>query len=249
MPKTLRTKVLAYAQKQYDTLPDKPWAKYPDNEVLRHCDTRKWYGLIFPVEREKLGVTGAGVVDILNVKCDPVMSVSVRGQKGILPAYHMNHTEWLSILLDGSVPLKTIYNLLDISYTLTMSKKKREKMRPPKEWLIPANPKYYDVEHAFDDTDIIEWKQSGGIKKGDTIFLYVAAPVSAILFKCKVLEADIPYEYHSENLHIRKLIRVELERRYEPGVFTFDRLRDEYGVNAIRGPRGIPNSLSHALKK
>ena len=105
------------------------------------------------------------------------------------------------------------------------------------------------MEHAFDDTDIIEWKQSGGIKKGDTIFLYVAAPVSAVLFKCKVLEADIPYEYHSEKLNIKKLIRVELERRYEPELFTFDRFRDEYGVNAIRGPRGIPNSLSHALKK
>ena len=125
MPKSLRTKVLAYAKKQYDTLPDKPWAKYPDNEVLRHGDTRKWYGLIFPVEREKLGVAGAGAVDILNVKCDPVMSVSSRVQKGILPAYHMNHTEWLSILLDGTVPLKTVCNLLDISYTLTMSKKKR----------------------------------------------------------------------------------------------------------------------------
>ena len=77
-----------------------------------------------------------------------------------------------------------------------------------KEWIVPANPKYYDVEHAFDDTDIIEWKQSGGIKKGDTIYLYVAAPVSTILFRCRVLEADIPYEYRSEHLTIKKLIRV-----------------------------------------
>ena len=104
MAKSLRNKVLAYAKKQYDTAPDKPWAKYPDNEVLRHGDTRQWYGLIFPVEREKLGVTGSGMVDILNVKCDP-----------------------------------------DISFQLTMSKKKREKMRPPKEWLVPANPKYYGL--------------------------------------------------------------------------------------------------------
>ena len=55
--------------------------------------------------------------------------------------------------------------------------KKKEKVRPPKEWVIPANPKYYDIEHAF------------------------------------------------------------------------ERLKSEYGIFAVRGPRGIPNSLSEALEK
>lgn len=249
MAKSLRAKVLEYAKKQYGTFPDKPWAKYPDNEVLRHEDSRKWFGLIFPVDRGKLGVTGKGDVDILNVKCDPVMSVSIRKQAGILPAYHMNHTEWLSVLLDGTVPIKTVYNLLDISYQLTMSKKKREKYRPPKEWIIPANPKYYDIEHAFDDTDEIDWKQGAGIRTGDTVFMYVAAPVSAVLYQCKVTKTDIPYRYADKNLTIKALMEIKLLKRYSPEQFTFDRLRDEFGVNAIRGPRGIPNSLSYALNR
>ncbi|MBR0093010.1 MAG: MmcQ/YjbR family DNA-binding protein [Lachnospiraceae bacterium] len=88
---------------------------------------RQEYGLIFPVAREKLGVSGTGDVDILNVKCDPEMGIHMRKQDGILPAYHMNHAQWLSILLDGTVPLKTVCNLLDISYELTLSKKKRRK--------------------------------------------------------------------------------------------------------------------------
>ena len=29
----------------------------------------------------------------------------------------------------------------------------------------------------------------------------------------------------------------------------FDKLKSEYGIYAVRGPRGIPNSLSAALKK
>ena len=124
--KSLRGKVLAYAKKEYGTIPDKPWADSPDHEVLRHSDTRKWYGLVFPVAREKLGVNGTGDVDILNVKCDPEMGIHMRKQDGILPAYHMNHTQWLSILLDGTVPMKTICNLLDISYGLTLSKKAKK---------------------------------------------------------------------------------------------------------------------------
>ena len=38
------------------------------------------------------------------------------------------------------------------------------------------------------------------------------------------------------------------EKRYKPEKFTFDVLKEEYGIYAIRGPRGIPNSLSAALK-
>lgn len=124
MAKSLRNKVLTYGKEQYGALPDHPFARYPEFQVLRHSDTRKWFCLFGLVDRKKLGIPGDGSVDILNVKCDPVMSVSLRGQKGILPAYHMNHAQWLTILLDGTVPLETVCNLLDISYQLTMPQKK-----------------------------------------------------------------------------------------------------------------------------
>lgn len=85
--------------------------------------------------------------------------------------------------------MKTISSLIDDSYMATASTQKKEKIRPAKEWIIPANPKYYDIVHAFDDTDEIEREK-----------------------------------------------------------FTFEVLSSEYGIYAVRGPRGIPNSLSEALK-
>ena len=248
MMQTLRQKVIDYAKETYHTTPDKPWPRFPENEVLRHDDNRKWYGLLMTVDYEKLGVKGDGSVDVLNVKCDPIIGFSLRAMDGILPAYHMNHTEWISILLDGTVPIEEIFPLLDMSYSMTASKKKKEKIRGPKEWILPANPKYYDVEHAFDHTDEIEWKQSNNIKVGDTIYLYVTAPVSAILFRCKAIKVDIPCNYESEDLTIRKLVRVKLEKRYRPDEFPFSVLK-EYGVNAIRGPRSVPHSLSEELKR
>lgn len=101
-------------------------------------------------------------------------------EDGIMPAYHMNKLHWISVLLDGSVPEEKVRELIDMSFMATASAKKKEKIRPPKEWIIPANPKYYDIIHAFDETDVIDWKQGAGIKKGDTVFMYVGAPVSAV---------------------------------------------------------------------
>ena len=170
-------------------------------------------------------------------------------EAGIMPAYHMNKMHWVSVLLDGTVPENKVLDLIDMSFLATASAKKKEKIRPPKEWIIPSNPKYYDVIHAFEEADIIDWKQGAGIKKGDTVYLYVAAPYSAVMYKCKVLETDIPYNHADKYLTIKALMKIKLQKRYAPDRFTFDVLKAEYGIYAVRGPRGIPNSLSAALKK
>ena len=117
------------------------------------------------------------------------------------------------------------------------------------EWIIPANPDYYDIVHAFDDDREIEWKQGRGVKAGDAVFLYVGAPVSAILYKCRVMETDIPYHYSDENLTITAVMKIKLQKRYKPSQFTFEKLKEKYRIYAVRGPRGIPDSLSEALKK
>lgn len=80
------------------------------------------------------------------------------------------------------------------------------------------------------------------------MFMYVGAPVSAIVYKCKVTETDIPYTYKDRNLTIKAIMKIKLLKRYEQDKFTFDVLKEEYGIYAVRGPRGIPNSLSAALK-
>ena len=137
---------------------------------------------------------------------------------------------------------------LDESYLATASKETKHRMRPPKEWLIPANPKYYDVEAAFLKSDEINWKQGSGIKAGDTVFMYVAAPVSAILYRCRVTETDLPLRAKGGRVPIKKLMKIKLLKRYPPDRFTFEVLGKEYGIFAVRGPRGIPDSLSEALK-
>ncbi len=245
-----RQTVFEYIRKKYKTAPEYPWRSYPGNAVFRHADNSRWFALVMDVQASRIGLTGTDPVGVINLKVDDVMfrDMIIR-EDGIMPAYHMNKMHWISVLLDGTVPADRVRELIDMSFLATASAKKKEKNRPPKEWIIPANPKYYDIVHAFDDTDTISWKQGAGIKKGDTVFLYVAAPVSAVLYKCRVTETGIPYEYENKYISIRALMKIRLQKRYAPERFTFDVLREEYGVGAIRGPRGIPNSLSAALKK
>lgn len=247
---SLRNEVLTYVKKKYGTEPEYLWIKFPDYAVLRHEDNQKWYSIIMNIPYEKIDCAKDGYVDILNIKLDDIlMRDMLTKQAGYYIGYHISRGNWLSVVLDGTVDSESIYHLIDISYKVTASKQKKQKLRPPKEWLIPANPKYYDIEHVFDETDTINWKQSSGIKKGDTVFIYVGAPVSAILHQCKVIETDIPYDYHTKELTITKIMKIKLLRRYGSDTFTFHRLKDEYSIFAIRGARGVPSNLSNALKR
>lgn len=244
----MRKTVFAYIKKNYKISPECPWAKYDSNAVFRHSDNRKWFALVMEVGKDRLGLSGDGSVDVINLKIDDLMfrDMLLR-ERGILPAYHMNKKHWITVLLDGTVKADRVYELIDASFLATASKKKQKKMSPPREWIIPSNPKFYDILHAFDSAETIQWKQSGNMKAGDTVFMYVAAPVSAILYKCRVTESDIPYNYQDKNLTITTVMKIKLLRRYEAGQFSFDRLKKEYGIYAVRGPRGVPNSLSHEL--
>ena len=92
-----RQELFTWIRQQYGTEPEYPWHDW--NAVLRHNDNNKWYGVVLEVSADKLGLPEAGIVDVLNVKSDPLLIGSLRGQDGYFPAYHMNKEKWLSIQL------------------------------------------------------------------------------------------------------------------------------------------------------
>ena len=68
------------------------------------------------------------IVDVLNVKSDPLLIGSLRGQDGYFPAYHMNKEKWLSIQLGKPELDDVIKDLLSLSYELTAPKKAQQKV-------------------------------------------------------------------------------------------------------------------------
>ena len=246
---TLFDSVCSYIKKEYDTDPEYLWSRFPGYAVFRHLDNRKWFAIIMDVPRNRLGLEGDERVDIINLKLsDPMLIDFLTHEEGYLIGYHISNGNWISILLDGTVPLKDICNWIDESFANTASRQNREKFRAPREWIVPANPKYYDIVHAFDSGREIIWKQGRGIRKNDKVFVYSAAPVSAILYRCKVIETDIPYDFDNGELRIDRVMKIRLEKRYRPTKFTFSRLNGEFGIRTIRGPIGVSHSLSEALK-
>lgn len=245
----LRERLFAHIRAAYGTEPEYLWSRFPGYAVFRHRDNDKWFALVMDVPADRLGLPGRELRNILNVKlADSMLAETLTRKEGYRKGYHIRRGNWISILLDGTVPFEEVCGWLEESYMNTASREEREKRRPPKDWIIPANPAYYDVQAAFAREKEIDWKQGRGIKKGDTVYMYLAAPVSSVLYKCLVTETDIPFRYEDGRVRMKALMRIRLLREYPTGCFSFERLGREFGIRAVRGPRGIPSSLKKALE-
>lgn len=110
----------------YSVEPDCPWTEYPDHEVFRHHNNRKWFALIMRVSKSKLGLDEDGVLDVVNLKCDPLLIGSLRAEPRFFPAYHMNKDSWITVALDGSVSDEKIKMLLELSFDATAANIKRK---------------------------------------------------------------------------------------------------------------------------
>ena len=114
-----RNDVLKYGKDTYDATPDHPWQKFPNYAVLRHSDTDKWFALVMDIPKGKIGLEGEDIIDVLDVKCDPDEIGTLRKKDGYFSAYHMNKEHWITVLLDGTVPMQEIKRLIDASHRLT----------------------------------------------------------------------------------------------------------------------------------
>lgn len=114
-----KDELIKYIEENYGAEPEHLWPKYPEFCIFRHANNRKWFVLLSTVPGDKLGLPGDRAVDIMNVKCGPALLGSLLETKGFFPAYHMNKSNWVTVLLDGSVPNDEIIGVLDISFALT----------------------------------------------------------------------------------------------------------------------------------
>lgn len=120
-----RAQLIKYITERYNADQEHLWTKYPNHAVFRRQSNRKWFALLMDIPKSKLGLIGNEMIDVLNVKSDPILIGSLRDEKGIYPAYHMSKTSWITIVLDSGPEDDKIKWLLDLSYELTDTKKKR----------------------------------------------------------------------------------------------------------------------------
>jgi len=69
----------------------------------------------------------------INLKCDPQDALAYRDiYECVIPGYHMNKKHWNTIIIDGSMPLEILEDMIEESYTLVVSKltkKQKEQLK------------------------------------------------------------------------------------------------------------------------
>lgn len=117
-----RQQLIEHIKEIYGVTEDYPWENDNVSAVFRHPNNKKWFAVALNISAEKLGLNINKQIDIVNVKCDPLMIGSIVRENGIYPAYHMNKNYWISIALDGSADDEKIKWLLDMSFDATNTK-------------------------------------------------------------------------------------------------------------------------------
>ncbi len=127
MINSMRQWVIDYIKSEYNVESDTPFADSPETIVFRNKKNKKWFGIIIGnLPKDRLGLDSSDRADIINLKCDPLFSFNVVNNEGVFKAYHMNKEHWISVLLDGSVDMKEISFLINMSYALVDKKKTRK---------------------------------------------------------------------------------------------------------------------------
>lgn len=106
----------------YGVRPDFPWGQSPHEHsgVFRHADSGKWFALIMRIRRDAVLKNGdRTAVDAINLKIDPDCKITPVQTDGIYPAYHMNHKNWITVMLDDRLEDEAVMSLIADSFRLT----------------------------------------------------------------------------------------------------------------------------------
>ena len=127
---------------------------------------------------------------------------------------------------------------------IMLSRKASKKIKAYKrKWIVPANPKYYDIDHAFSRRDTLFWTQTAKIREGDLVYIYYGMPYGELRYECIAVETDIPAEPDpQERFLFRKLMRIRKLKMLEGGKISREVMK-KHGVVSVRSARFMPEEL------
>ena len=101
-------------------------------QIREYCVRKKGVTEEFPFDEETLVFKVAGKIFLLaslesiplqiNLKCDLKKAFELREEyEAVQPGYHMNKKHWNTIIIDGSVSIRKIFEWIDDSYNLVVA--------------------------------------------------------------------------------------------------------------------------------
>lgn len=98
------------------------WKKFPNNAIARRPDNRKWFAAFLTCQKNRLGVDGDEMVEVLNLIAGQSDIEKLVDGKRYFPAFHMNKKNWISIVFDSGVRQSSINSLLKKSFELVLKR-------------------------------------------------------------------------------------------------------------------------------
>lgn len=124
MARIARQQILAFVDTIPGALIDQPFKMDFETTILRHRDSRKWFGALLRAPCRQVNIDRDGVCEVLNLKCEALLGYAlIQAHRGITPGYHMNKRHWISVVLDSDVPWELLRTLILDSYRITGKKK------------------------------------------------------------------------------------------------------------------------------
>ena len=227
-------RLASWIHERWGDRPDKPWKKDNGYTVIRNHDTSKWYGIIGEIPRNRFEPdAGEETVEVLNLKVPEDSMQACLAIKGIFPAFHMNKKNWVSVILDEDVSDEALQKLIEESRSFTVIRKSG---LAEHDWLLPANPAIYDALGAFRANPLHYWPTRKKMSKGDTVYLYYAAPYSCLILRCTVIG------HNAEGW-----TGLMVQEFYDKGQYPLNELK-AHGLNTVRFVTRIPTELKTWLE-
>jgi len=117
-------RIASWVTKEYGDNPIFPWEKWPQFGVFKNPQNNKWYGLVLVLDESKLNRDKKGQVEIINLKINADKIPLLLAQNGFYPAYHMNKKNWITVVLDDTLPDVEVMSLIQESHAFTEKRKK-----------------------------------------------------------------------------------------------------------------------------
>ena len=131
--KTIRERIDAHIKEKYGIDPEILPFSHEDYEIYRHPENGRWFAVFIVKERSILGLDGDGTAEILCVKPkDRFLADFLTQRPGYLRGYPSSKWNWVSMVLDGTIPFEEICRWLDESYMATKTKTRNQRTSLPK---------------------------------------------------------------------------------------------------------------------
>lgn len=105
-------------------------------------------------------------------------------------------------------------------------------LRQPTYFLIPSNPKIYDIDRGFaQNQGYLDWPAKKKLHEGDIVYIYSAVPFKGIRYRCLVVAVGEAGEGYGSHTIYPTLIH--LEKAYPQGTISLEEAK-AHGLKTVR---------------